>query len=465
MVDSEFPHTCQHGPTSGWGRFPVQDCFVYRPEKMSELGDILFSSRHDTFIPRGLARSYGDTSLNENSGVIDITRLNHMLDFTPPGENGNSSEYGILKLESGVSLAEIIDSFVPRGYFLPVTPGTKYVTIGGSIANDVHGKNHHIDGTFSEFVLDFDLLLATGDVITCSRDENSEIFWATVGGIGLTGFILTARILLRKIETAYLKVDQRRAKNLDHVLELMDEHDSQYRFSVAWIDCLASGDLLGRSVLMHGEHATLDDLPHNITKPLNLKSKKNKKIPFDFPSIALNPLSIMAFNWLYYEFHPTEMGKLENINDYFYPLDAVDDWNKMYGSTGFAQFQAYLPFDKVEPLKEILIKLGKSGNASFLAVLKRFGDANKGLLSCPKPGYMLALDIPNHSGLPEQIATLEKILLDNGGRIYFAKDSTAKPETVAAMYENLDKFREIKKQVDPKGLLSSSMARRLGIIE
>ena len=464
MVKSDFSHTCFHGPIFGWGRFPVQDCYSYRPEKIPDLREILFSGRHQSFIPRGLGRSYGDTSLNENSGVIDITRLNHMIGFVPPGIGDNRSEFGILTLESGVSLADIIDDFLPRGYFLPVTPGTKYVTVGGAIANDVHGKNHHYDGSFSEFVLDFDLLLPTGDVIKCSRDENSEIFWATVGGIGLTGFILTARILLRKIETAYIKVDQRRAKNLDEVIELMDQYDPQYRFSVAWIDCLSSGSLLGRSVLMHGRHATVEDLPRDIHEPLDFKHKRKKKIPVDFPSIALNPLSIMAFNYLYYEIHPTELGKIENIDDYFYPLDAVDDWNKMYGSAGFAQFQAYLPFDKVDALKEILVQLGKSGNASFLAVLKRFGKANKGLLSCPKPGYMLALDIPNHSGLLEQVAKLEKILLDNGGRVYFAKDSTAKAETVAAMYENLGKVREIKKRIDPKGLLSSSMARRLRIV-
>jgi len=221
---------------SGWGNFPKQTGYVYRPEKIQEVKSILNDNTTSHFIPYGLGRSYGDTALNQNSGVLLTDRMNHMLAF--------NEEAGLLTCEAGVSLADIIDVFLPRGFFLPVTPGTTYVTVGGAIANDVHGKNHHVDGCFSEFVQTFDLLLASGEVITCSRTENPEIFWATVGGIGLTGVILTATIQLIRVETSYINATYEKAQNLDEAFDKFVENDKNYKYSVAWIDCLSRGDSL-----------------------------------------------------------------------------------------------------------------------------------------------------------------------------------------------------------------------------
>ena len=441
---------------SGWGRMPAAECCVYRPEKRREQKAILRSGEQTSFIARGRGRSYGDTSVNADAGVILVTRLNRMLAFDP--------DTGVLECEAGVGPDEIIDVFLPRGFFLPVTPGTKFVTVGGAIANDVHGKNHHRDGTFSRFVLDFTLLTPGQGVITCSRDENADVFWATTGGIGLTGIILTARIELAPVQTAYIKVDYRRAENLDAALASMAELDNAYRYSVAWVDCLARGASLGRSVLMYGEHASVDDLP---TKrrgaPFRVKPRLALNVPVDLPGLTLNSLSVKAFNQLFYKIHPTAEGKVVDYDRYFYPLDSVLNWNRIYGKRGFVQFQASLPGDSAEGLVELLERLSESKRASFLAVLKAFGPAGQGLLSHPIPGYTLTLDIPNRRGLEPFLTELETITLDRGGRLYLAKDAVAAPHTIAAMYDTLDRFREVKARLDPQGVLSSSMSRRLGL--
>src|SRR5438105_5522315 len=233
---------------SGWGRFPVETSRLYRPEKLSELETLLQSGGEPSYIPRGLGRSYGDASLNSGGGTILQTRLNRFLSF--------DQDAGVLECEAGVSFAEILQYFAPRGYFAPVTPGTKFVTVGGAIAADVHGKNHHRDGTIANFVADLRLLVPTGEVITCSATTSPEIFWATVGGMGLTGIILSARLRLRKIESTFVRVDYEKAHNLDELLKAMSESDVHYQYSVAWIDCLASDGALGRSILIRGNHAT-----------------------------------------------------------------------------------------------------------------------------------------------------------------------------------------------------------------
>lgn len=442
---------------SGWGRYTPQACHVYRPERTRLIESILRGGSQQHYIARGLGRSYGDTSLNEGGGVIDFTRLNRMMYFDPATS--------ILECEAGVSLEEILDVFVPRGYFLPVTPGTKFVTVGGAIANDVHGKNHHRDGTFGRSVVDLGLYTPRGELYLCSPESHMDLFWATVGGIGLTGVILTARFRLQRIESAYILVDYYRARNLEDALATMEASDKDYQYSVAWVDCLARGAELGRSVLMRGNHATQRQLPPQLAAhPYAIRRGRQKNVPVDFPGFVLNPLNIRLFNNLFYGMHKTIDGQIVDYDRYFYPLDGILNWNRMYGRCGFVQYQATLPAESAKGLVTLLERLSASRRASFLGVLKCFGDKNPGLLSHPMKGYTLTLDIPNRAGLGAFLNELDAILLDHGGRLYLAKDAAASPETVAAMYPELKRFCEIKGWVDPENKLSSSMARRLGIV-
>jgi len=442
---------------SGWGRFPVETCNIYRPESRRQLATILGSGPQASLISYGLGRSYGDAPLNSQGGVIRLTRLNRFLAF--------DAQSGVLECEAGVSLAEILQYFLPRGFFPPVTPGTKFVTVGGAIAADVHGKNHHQDGTFGNFVLDFKLLTPTGDILTCSANDNGEVFWATLGGMGLTGVILSARIKLRPVASAWVLVDYHKAANLEDALGRMTESDVRYQYSVAWIDCLATGRHMGRAVLMRGNHAAVRDLPASIRNPLAEPPRHRWTLPFDFPSLALNSLTVRAFNSFYYGLHHNFTSKLVDLEPFFYPLDAIQHWNRMYGRRGFVQFQTALPLDRgLEGLRKVLARLAQSRRASFLAVLKRFGKSNPGLLSFPIEGYTLALDLPVASGLVPLLRELDGLVLDYGGRIYLAKDALMTPQSFAAMYPKLEQFRAIKGRLDPHGLFSSSQARRLGIV-
>ena len=443
-------------PLSGWGRYPVETCRIFRPEKPASVSAVLDSGAESSYIARGLGRSYGDASLNGGGGVISFERLNRLIAFDPATD--------VLECEAGVSLAEILDCFLPRGYFLPVTPGTKFVTLGGAIAHDVHGKNHHRVGTISNFVLDFRLQTPQGDVLTCSPRQNSDVFWATVGGAGLTGLLLSARLRLQRVETAHVIVDFLKVPNFEDAIAAMTESDHLYEFSVAWIDCLARGKALGRSVLMRANPAARGDLPPDRGNPLSLRRRSERSIPFDFPSGLLNPFTVGKFNAFFYRLHRTVSGRLVDIDSFFYPLDSIRHWNRMYGRRGFVQYQLVLPPETGrEGLAKVLERVSASGRGSFLGVLKRFGSAGAGLLSFPFPGYTLALDLPVTDGLVPFLRGLDALLLDHGGRLYLAKDAATTPETFAAMYPRLDEFRAIRARLDPKNRLSSSQARRLGI--
>ncbi len=464
---------------SGWGRYPVESCHVFRPEKRCEVAATLASGLQSSYIPRGLGRSYGDAALNENAGVIWQVLLNRFLSFD------NSA--GVLECESGVSLAEIIQYFLPRGWFLPVTPGTKFVTVGGTIAADIHGKNHHKEGSFSNFILDFRLLTPSGEALLCSPDAHADIFWATVGGMGLTGIILSARLRLRRVDSAYVFVDFHKAPNLEDALETMDAFDERYDYSVAWIDGIATGKNMGRSILMRGNHAPAAELPARLRKShpangnsqsgvgnlesairndLNIPTHPRWNLFMDFPSGALNRLTVKAFNTAYYAVHHTAPRELVGFEKFFYPLDAINQWNRMYGKRGFVQYQIALPQASGRAgLRTILDRLVRSGRASFLAVLKRFGDAGSGLLSFPMRGYTLALDIPAARGLVPFLHELDRMTLDHGGRIYLAKDAALQAGDFAAMYPKLESFRTIQRKLDPDRVLSSSMARRLKICD
>jgi FAD/FMN-containing dehydrogenase len=443
---------------SGWGNVPRQAANVYRPEKTPEVSAIVAHAKLPAVIARGLGRSYGDAALNEDGGVILGTRLSRFISFDPAT--------GMLEAEAGVSLADFLDVFVPRGFFPPVTPGTKYVTVGGMIAADVHGKNHHCDGSIAEFVDGFDLLLASGEVLTCSREKNPDAFWATLGGMGLTGIIMQARLRLRKIESAYIAVDYQKAPNLDAALEAFSG-DAKYQYSVAWIDCLASGPSLGRSVLIRGNHAPAGELPAAAKRnPLVMPPKRKKSVPFNFPGFALSPLTVRMFNHHFYNKH-RNVRKYVDYDEFFYPLDSVLHWNRIYGKRGFFQFQAVFPAtDNSKCLRELLEKLSSSGRASFLAVLKPMGKSSGGLLSFPREGQTLALDIPNAGN--DTVAfmrQMDEIVLKHGGRVYLAKDACMTPHTFRQMYPDVEKFNQVKMKLDPEKRFSSSQSRRLGIGE
>ncbi len=447
---------------SGWGLFPRAVCREYQPERLADIRHLLSSAHPSGCISRGLGRSYGDAALNERGGVISHLRLCRFLAF--------DAERGILECEAGVSIEEINEYFIPRGFFPPVTPGTKYVTIGGAIANDVHGKNHHQHGCISEFVLDFQLMLASGETVECSRTRHAELFWATIGGLGLTGIILSARIQLLPIETAYMQVRYRRAANLEEALALFAAEDERYPYSVAWIDCLASGRALGRSVLMRGTHAAASELTRARAQaaPLRIKPKMRLNVPFYFPSFTLNQRSIALFNSLYYRSFKHKDTLLVDYDSFFYPLDAIAHWNRLYGRKGFLQYQAVFPASRSrEGLTAMLEMISRAKLSSFLAVLKSSGERNKGLLSFPLKGHTLALDIPiKGPSIFAFMRQLDELVIRYGGRIYLAKDAVLQPDAFQRMYaETLADFIKIKREVDPAGVFSSSLARRIGLME
>jgi decaprenylphospho-beta-D-ribofuranose 2-oxidase len=443
----------------GWGGLAQQPAEVYRPARLRELTDCLRQESPRGMIARGLGRSYGDSASIVGGKVVLTERMNRMLAW--------DAQQGLLTCEAGVSFADVLTTFVPRGYFLPVTPGTKFVTLGGAIAADVHGKNHHVHGSLGNFVESFDLWTGQNEQLHCSRTENSDVFWATIGGMGLTGFILRATLRLTPIETSRMRVNYQRLANLDELLPLFIERREDATYSVAWVDCLAQGSDLGRSVLIRGEHAREAELVQKNGQSLfDMPRKFPLGVPFNMPGIMLNQYSVKAFNWLYYKTHPTRENTFTPYEPFFYPLDSVQHWNRIYGRRGFVQYQALLPIESSKAgIRRLLEEIAAARTASFLAVLKRTGDADPGMLSFCEPGITLALDLPNTGdSLRELIARLDAIVLEHSGRLYLAKDALSSAATFARMYPRLDEFRQVRSRLDPKGRFVSSQARRLGIV-
>jgi len=429
-------------PTSGWGNYPVVESEVLGFSSEAELSERL---RAEGVIAQGLLRSYGDSALSERA--ITTSSFNRFLSFQP--------ETGMLTCESGVSLSDILDVFLPRGWFLPVTPGTKFVTIGGAIASDVHGKNHHKSGSFCNHVSSIDIMLPSGEVLTCTHQTNADLFRATCGGMGLTGVILRATLRLDPVNSAYIDQETVKARDLAHIMELF-ESSMDWTYSMAWIDCLSSGSSLGRSIMMRGEHSN--------EGPVNIPPKRKLSVPMNFPGFVLNNLSVRAFNMLYYAKAPsgTARGTVD-YDSFFYPLDAINNWNRIYGKRGFTQYQFVLPHEASgEGMNRILGKIAASGMGSFLAVLKLFGE-QKGLMSFPMEGYTLALDFPMKRGLLELLDELDRMVLDYGGRLYLTKDARMSAATLRASYKGLDEFLSLRGKYDPGGRLSSLQSRRLEI--
>ena len=427
-----------------WGNYPKVDNTVYKFDVQETLQQII--NEHDELIAYGNGRSYGDSALSKN--LIYVKPYNYFLDF--------DNKSGILHCQAGVLLSEILEVFVPRGWFLSVTPGTRLITVGGAIASDVHGKNHHVVGSFSDCVVEFQMVLPNGEVIICSHEENSVFFKATCGGMGLTGVIQDAKIKLQSINSSIINQVTIKTKNLKETFEAFEQYKG-YTYSVAWIDCLAKGDSLGRCLLMIGEHANDGNFVYD--------SKSKASIPFEFPSFALNNFSIKAFNFFYYAKSKDGVSKQKvGINNFFYPLDAIGSWNRIYGKNGFTQYQFVLPLEKsYEGLEKILAKIANSGKGSFLAVLKLFGKGNANWLSFPMEGYTLALDFKIEPGLFELLDGLDKIVLEHGGRFYLAKDVRVSKETFEVGYKEIDKFRELREMYKMDKKFNSLQSKRVRI--
>ncbi|KAA0128650.1 FAD-binding oxidoreductase [Chryseobacterium sp. SN22] len=402
---------------TNWGNYPVVEKEIRSDDSFRKIKEFVLNNNE--VIARGNGRCYGDSSLGEH--IFSTKKLNKFISFDRLN--------GIIECESGVLLSDVLEISVPQGYFLYVTPGTKFVSIGGAIASDVHGKNHHAEGCFSEYVIEFKLMIENGDVINCSREENADKFWATIGGMGLTGIILTAKFKLKNIESAYIRQESIKAENLDEIFTLFEESEN-WTYTVAWIDCLQKGKNTGRSILMRGEHAFQHELPQNLKeKPLRLKKKFEPTVPFYFPGFVLNALTVKIFNFLYYKKQAKKEAKsFIDYETFFYPLDFVHDWNKIYGKSGFIQYQMMIPKESgKEGMKKILETIANSGNGSFLAVLKLYGKENpQAYNSFPFEGYSLALDFKVNSKLKKLIDQLDDIVEQYNGKIYLTKDSMSR---------------------------------------
>ena len=437
----------------GWGRYPRHESEVMDCRSPEALGRIVASRAG--LIARGNGRSYGDAAIGEHSTLM-CAGLNRMKRF--------DATDGVLTVEGGIMLSDVLRSLVPRGYFPPVVPGTKFVTIGGMVASDVHGKNHHRDGGFGDHVSELKLVGAGGEILTCSRTHNAELFAATVGGMGLTGIIAEVSFPMRPIETGWIAQKTTVAENLGKALEaLRQSEDATY--SVAWIDCLSKGASLGRSLIFAGEHATPDQVAA-MPKTDLFPSPNNASLslPFDMPAWLLNKASVTAFNELYFRSGIRKAAKpsLVHWDEYFFPLDRILRWNRLYGKRGFLQHQCVVPEAEALPvLTSILDRFAHSGKGSFLAVLKKLR-GSAGLLSFAAPGYTLALDLPATQEVLRLLGEIDELVVKVGGRLYLAKDARQSRHTFEAGYPRLDAFKELRRATEADRRFNSRLAKRLG---
>jgi len=433
-------------PYHSWGRYPkVGQQHVIPVYSRDEAVDL--SQIEGTVLAYGCGRSYGDSCLNDGGTLLDITPLNHFISFDEAS--------GLLRCEAGVTLADILNVMVPRGWFLPTTPGTKFITVGGAIANDVHGKNHHKGGTFGCHVTRFELLRSNGERLICSPDENADLFSATIGGLGLTGLILWAEFRLRRVPGPYIAKEQIRFGCIDEFFEISADSDERFEYTMAWVDCLATGKHLGRGLFMRGNHTWPRSIPRKSAQPRSLIT-----VPVQLPSFVLNMATVRAFNALLYRSQLSKQThQIVSYDPFFYPLDAILEWHRLYGSPGFLQYQFVVPYahDRTT-IKDILKQISQSGVLSFLAVLKVFGDVpSPGMLSFPRPGVTLALDFPFRGRRTlEFLNRLDQIVQAHGGALYPAKDARMSAEGFQAFYP---RWREFTSYIDPK--FSSSFWRRV----
>ena len=440
-------------PVGGWGRFPVRPGRVARPERL------LLPPGEARVLPRGLGRAYGDAAVpsREDAFVLETHRADRILDWDPVS--------GRLTAEAGLSLAEVLRVFLPRGWFPPVTPGTKFVTLGGCVACDVHGKNHHRDGSFGAFVERLALLTADGKEISCGPDLDRELFLATVGGMGLTGLITEVTLRLRPVETGRIVMETEAVPDLDHMVRALDAAREPWPYTVGWIDCLARGAALGRGVLMRGRHATRAEAPSG-----DPRARRAFRVPLDAPEWLLSPPAMRAFNGLYYWRKAGRRGQatrphrsLVSYEAFFYPLDVLADWNRLYGRRGFLQYQCAVPRAASLPaIRELLERIARAGAASFLAVIKDCGPASPAPLSFPIEGVTLGLDLPYRG--PATIALvheLNAVVIAAGGRVYLGKDAVTRAEDFARMMPRLAEWSAVRDHWDPARRFRSALSARL----
>lgn len=445
---------------SGWGLATRSRATVVSGPS-SVAADSVARAGNRGVIARGLGRSYGDAA--QNAGGTAFILESSLSDVEV--DRGTAT----VRAGGGVSLHDLLEILVPEGFFVPVTPGTRFVTVGGAIASDIHGKNHHLEGSFGNHVIEIDLLLADGSVRTVGPDREPDVFWATVGGMGLTGIILRARFRVLPIQTSSCLVSTRRCRDIDDLMAAMSEDDEKYRYSVAWTDLMATGANLGRSVLWRGDHARLDDLDRaSRAEPLHYHPRHLVSIPPNVPNPGfVNPLTSRVFSEVWFRKAPRRRdGELKSIPAFFHPLDAVGHWNRLYGPRGFLQYQFVVPFDADDTLRRIVERLAVAQISSPLVVLKRFGPANPGPLSFPMPGWTLTVDVPaGAGGLMEVLRDLDDLVLEVGGRHYLAKDAHMTAATMRRGYPRLGEWQAVQRSLDPTGRWCSDQARRLGLVE
>lgn len=432
---------------TNWNNYPVVEA---REISFDYSRDLPTKLAH-TSIAHGNGRCYGDASLFTD--VVNTLRFDKILAF--------DEQTGIITCQSGILLSDLLQIIVPRGWFLPVTPGTKFITIGGAVASDVHGKNHHAEGSFSRHILSMSVLTGSGETLICSAQQHADLFWATCGGMGLTGVIMEVRFRLKRISSAFIRQKQIKAENLDEIMALFESH-SDYTYTMSWIDCLKSGKNFGRSILIVGEHATADEVKED--SKLIAKEKALLTVPFHFPSFVLNEWSVKLFNAFYYaKNYRKTIESIVHYDGFFYPLDSILEWNKIYGQKGFVQYQFVLPLEtSKQGLKEILHRINKKGMGSFLAVLKLFGYQDD-LISFPMKGYTLALDFSIRPGLFEFLDELDHVVADYGGRIYLSKDARMKKEIFWKTYPYAKTFQRVLQKYDPDNRFNSHLSYRLSL--
>ena len=444
---------------TGWGRTSPSTASVAQVSQNNVAG-LLKDPHHRGVLIRGLGRSYGDAAQNAGGMVLSLEGSAE--------ETVLDTATGTLTAGAGVSLHDLLKVIVPQGFFVPVTPGTRFVTVGGAIASDIHGKNHHVEGSFGNHVRRLTLMLADGTIHDIGPNQNPTLFWATVGGMGLTGVILEATFSLIPIETSLCTVNTIRCRNIDVLIDEMSHGDDDHRYSVAWADLLATGSRLGRSVLWRGDHTKLAELSSKeAADALKYEPKQLATVPPLIPSFGfVNKLSSTLFNELWFRKEPRRKnGGHKSIPAYFHPLDAIGSWNRLYGDGGFLQYQFALPFGREDELRQIVEKIAVSKTASPLVVLKRFGDANPAPLSFPMPGWTLTVDIPTRAeGLGQLLHSLDEVVMQSGGRHYLAKDAHTTPTAIRRGYPRLDEWKQIQRSVDPGQLWQSDLARRLELI-
>ena len=443
-------------PLSGWGRTAPTTAVVNRPLDASSV----LASMHDHsggVIARGLGRSYGDAAQCSGGLTIGTAGLSHI--------GALDDVVGTIEVGAGVSLHALMRHLIPAGWFVAVTPGTRYVTVGGAIAADVHGKNHHRDGSFARHVVEM-TIVTPGGVVTVAPDRDPELFWATAGGMGLTGVVVSAVLRLIRIETSWMQVDNQRFTRLEDLMSTMEETDHRYHYSVAWLDCVGGRNGDHRSVLTRGDHAPSGAIPDRLRgRSREMPGEPRMRVPCPAPARLVNRISVRALNEAWFRASRESRGSLRPLAGFFHPLDGVARWNLLYGPQGFVQYQFAVPAEQADVVEDAVQAIASSGVASFLAVLKRFGPGTPGPLSFSQEGWTLALDFP--LGPPELPALLDRLdaaVAVAGGRVYLAKDSRLRPELLSVMYPQLDAMRRVRRRVDPEGVLASDLSRRLGIV-